>query len=149
MENKDNFLESCLFFNTNSLSRNLLKLAEKEFKPLFLSPAHASLLLLVYNTPYISPKQLSHNLCLSPSTITRFIDALEKKNLVLRKTKGKTASIVPSKKGLALKKPVAQAYKRLYQSYTKILGNEKSKNLSYMIFKANKSLSQSSDNNNE
>lgn len=77
---RHNFLETCLFFNTNAFSRQLLKLAEVEFKPLKLSPAHASLLLLVFDAPGIGPKELSRLLCLTPSTITRFIDSLAKKN---------------------------------------------------------------------
>jgi DNA-binding MarR family transcriptional regulator len=100
MANTENFLESCLFFNTNALSRYLLKLAEKEFKDLNLSPAHASLMLLVYDTPGISPKQLSVSLHLTPSTITRFVDVLEKKGLVKLETKGKAAFISTSQKVL-------------------------------------------------
>jgi len=147
MEPDKNFLESCLFFNTNALSRYLLKLAEKEFKHLNLSPAHASLLLLVYDTPGISPKQLSYYLHLTPSTITRFIDALEKKRLVNRKTKGKSAFISPSEKGLELKRPVAIAYKKLYLKYTKILGYNAANQLSFSIFKANDTLSNFFDQN--
>ncbi|MCG8565604.1 MAG: MarR family transcriptional regulator, partial [Desulfobacterales bacterium] len=78
----DNFLSSCLFFNTNAFSRQLLKLAENAFRPLKLSPAHASLLLQVYEMPGISPKDLSQKLHLTPSTITRFIDALVKRKLL-------------------------------------------------------------------
>ena len=140
METKNNFLESCLFFNTNALSRYLLKLAEKEFKHLGLSPAHASLLLLVYDRPGISPKQLSLLLHLTPSTITRFVDVLEKKGLVRRTTKGKSAFISPSKKGLALKKSVAVAYKKLYMKYTEILGLNTAKRLSFSILKANQKI---------
>ncbi len=140
MKNKENFLDSCLFFNTNALARYLLKLAEKEFKHLNLSPAHASFLLLVYHMPGISPKQLSMHLHLTPSTITRFIDALEKKDLVNRKTKGKTASILPSKKGLKLKSPIAKAYKKLHFKYIEILGSDMSNKLSFAIFTANKIL---------
>lgn len=140
METNDNFLESCLFFNTNALSRYLLKLAEKKFKHLQISPAHASLLLLVYDTPGISPKQLSQHLHLTPSTITRFVDVLEKKGFVLRKTKGKSAFISPSKKGLEIKSAVAVAYKNLYLQYSKILGTETARQLSFHIFKANKKL---------
>lgn len=147
MENKENFLESCLFFNTNALSRYLLKLAEKEFKYLKLSPAHASLLLLVYDTPGISPKQLSSLLHLTPSTITRFVDALEKKGLVKRNTKGKAAFISPSEKGLELKKSIALAYKKLYLKYTKILDSNTANQLSFAILKANKKLADFLDNN--
>ena len=142
MENNEKFLESCLFFNTNALSRYLLKLAEKEFAPLNLSPAHASLLLMVYDTPGISPKDLSFRLNLTPSTITRFVDALEKKGLVSRKTKGKAAFISPTAKGLELKSPVALAYKNLYLKYTEILGPDSANKLSFTILTANKKLSQ-------
>jgi len=147
MEPDENFLESCLFFNTNTLSRYLLKLAEKEFKYLNISPAHASLLLLVYDSPGISPKQLSHGLHLTPSTITRFIDSLEKKDLVIRKTKGKTASVFPSIKGLEYKKLIAVAYKKLYLKYTKILGPKTANQLSFSIFQANQELDIYLDNN--
>jgi len=142
MENTENFLEICLFFNTNALSRYLLKLAEKEFAPLNLSPAHASLLLMVYDTPGISPKDLSYRLNLTPSTITRFVDALEKKELVSRRSKGKAAFISPTSKGLKLKSPVAIAYKNLYLRYTQILGPDSANTLSFTILAANKKLSQ-------
>ncbi len=143
----DNFLESCLFFNTNVLSRYLLKLAEKEFKYLNISPAHASLLLLVYDSPGISPKQLSKNLHLTPSTITRFIDSLEKKEYVIRRTKGKSAFISPGKKAVEYKKLIAAAYKKFYLKYTKILGSDTASQLSFSIFKANKKLADYLDNN--
>ena len=47
----DNFLNACLFFNCNILSRNLQKLAETEFRALPVSWAHATLLLQVYDAP--------------------------------------------------------------------------------------------------
>ncbi len=141
----DNFLESCLFFNTNALSRHLLKLAQKQFDPLNLSPAHASLMLLVFDNPGISPKNLSHALHLTPSTITRFIDALVKKKLVIRKTKGKLAFIYPSTKGLELKAAIADAYKKLYESYTNILGKKNAHQLSYTLLKTVQTLEHSSD----
>ncbi|NOX34298.1 MAG: MarR family transcriptional regulator [Deltaproteobacteria bacterium] len=147
MKNKENFLESCLFFNTNALSRYLLKLAQKEFKHLKLSPAHASLLLLLYDTPGISPKELGRYLHLTPSTITRFVDALEKKGMVKRKTQGKSTFVSPSRKGLELKKSVAVAYKKLYLKYTKILGSDTANQLSFAILKANGKLSEFLSNN--
>ncbi|MCP4763957.1 MAG: MarR family transcriptional regulator [archaeon] len=147
MQSNDNFLESCFFFNTNVLSRYLLKLAEKEFKYLNISPAHASLLLLVFDSPGISPKQLSKSLHLTPSTITRFIDSLEKKEFVIRKTQGKSAFISPGKKGIEYKKEIAVAYKKLYLKYTKILGSDTANQLSFSILTANKKISDYLDNN--
>ena len=143
----DNFLESCLFFNTNVLSRYLLKLAEKEFNYLNISPAHASLLLLVFDSPGISPKQLSKRLHLTPSTITRFIDSLEKKEFVIRRTKGKSAFISPGKKGVKYKKSIAVAYKNLYLKYTEVLGSDTANQLSFSILTTNKKLADYLDNN--
>ena len=134
---KENFLDTCLFFNTNAFSRHLLKLAEAEFKPLKISPAHASLLLLVFETPGISPKDLSRLLQLNPSTITRFIDALAKKKLVRRKNKGKVAFIYPTPKGESIQAMVACAYKSLYMKYAEILGPETAIMLSHQISRAN------------
>lgn len=138
----ENMLEGCLFFNVSALSRTMLRLAEREFKHLHLSPAHASVLLIVYDTPGISPKQLSRLLYLTPSTITRFIDALEQKKLVHRKSQGKYAIITPSKKGLGLKPAIAMAYKQLFQKYTQILGPHTAGRLSLSLMHANQKLSQ-------
>ena len=132
-----NFLSTCLFFNTNSFSRHLLKLAEIEFKPLDISPAHASLLLLVFETPGISPKDLSRLLQLNPSTITRFIDSLVKKNLVFRENRGKAAYISPTPKSLGMRTDIAQSYKKLYLNYSRILGPDTAIILSHKIAKAN------------
>ncbi len=134
---QDNFLDTCLFFNTNAFSRHLLKLAEAEFKHLKISPAHASLLLLVFETPGISPKDLSRLLQLNPSTITRFIDALAKKKLVRRKSKGKVAFIYPTPRADSIKASVANAYKSLYLKYSQILGPDIAIMLSHKISKAN------------
>jgi DNA-binding MarR family transcriptional regulator len=141
-----NFLENCLFFNTNAFSRHLLKLAEIEFKPLKISPAHASLMLLVYDTPGISPKDLSHLLQLTPSTITRFIDSLVKNKLVLRRHKGKTVLIFPTQESIDMQASIAQAYKRLYESYTRILGREGAMLLSHGIAKSNEQVIKSLEN---
>ena len=142
MEEREHFLEICLFFSANTLVRSLLKLAEKEFKPLKLSPAHASLLLAVYDSPGITPKELSQILKLSPSTITRFLDALEKRKLLQRKIKGKSAFVSPTNKGLEMKAAVAQAYERFFNTYNEILGNIPAGRLCLDILDANKKLTE-------
>ncbi len=144
---KHNFLENCLFFNTNAFSRQLLKLAEVEFKPLKLSPAHASLLLLIFETPGINPKELSRLLQLTPSTITRFIDSLAKKKLVRRKSKGKAAFIFPTQKSLDMQASIALAYKNLYIAYSRILGTKTAMGLSHLIAKANEKIMENREDN--
>ena len=133
-------------FSTNAFSRQLLKLAEVEFKPLKLSPAHASMLLMIFDTPGINPKELSRLLQLTPSTISRFIDSLVKKKLVRRQTKGKSAYIFPTQKGMEMQTSVASAYKNLYLTYSKILGPKIAMDLSSRITTANELLIQTLKN---
>ena len=134
---EENFLDACLFFNCNTFSRQLVKLAENEFKDLNLSPAHATVLLLVFDTPGITPKALSDHLQLNPSTITRFIDALVKKDFVEKHSRGKSISIHPSPEGLATRGRVAQAYKNLVFKYSEILGRDVAAMLSVEMRSAN------------
>ena len=101
-----------------------------------LSPAHASLLLQVYEAPGISPKELSQKLHLTPSTITRFIDALVKKKLLRRQSRGKTIEIHPTNRSLGLKGEVAGAYKDLVLSYSEVLGMTGAHELSEQIARA-------------
>jgi DNA-binding MarR family transcriptional regulator len=134
------FLESCLFFNVNVFSRQLLKLAEAEFTALNLSPAHASLLLILYDNPGISPKKLGELLQLTPSTITRFINALAGKKLVRRKNLGKNIAIFPTSKGLEAKPAIAEAYKAFYLAYLRILGSGNAHALAVQINRASQRL---------
>jgi DNA-binding MarR family transcriptional regulator len=137
MTESRHFLEDCLFFSVNAFSRQLLKMAEAGFAPLNLSPAHASFLLILYENPGINPKKLGTLLQLTPSTITRFIDALAQKKMVRRKKQGKTIAIFPTDKGLELKPAIAQAYKAFYLDYTRILGSATAHGLARQINRAN------------
>jgi len=134
---ENHFLDACLFFNCNTFSRQLVKLAENEFRNLDLSPAHATLLLFVFDAPGVTAKALSEHLQLNPSTITRFIDALIKKDLITKINKGKSISIHPAPKGFALRRQVAQAYKNLVSRYSEILGQNTAATLSLDMHAAN------------
>jgi len=136
----ENFLEGCLFFNANALSRSLLKIAESEFKALKISPAHASFLLVVYDNPGISPKQISSQLNLTPSTISRFLESLVKKRLLTRTSKGKSAFIFPTNKGLELQPDIALAYKNLCLKYVSVLGKSTAEKLACDLLDANQLL---------
>ncbi len=132
----DSFFSGCLFYHVNALSRQMLKLADTEFKPFKLSPAHASLLLVILDQPGISPTELSRQMQLSPSTITRFMDALTRKKLLRRKNRGKTIQVFPTEKCRQLKPDLAKAYLNLYRNYTKILGQQTAATLSRDIEQA-------------
>ncbi|TCZ74817.1 MarR family transcriptional regulator [Flaviaesturariibacter aridisoli] len=86
----------CLYFMSGALARKVEKLAQESWKPLGLSPSHAYLLLAVLEEPGIQPGALAGQLQLQPSTITRLMQKLEEKKLLVRTTEGKVANVYPT-----------------------------------------------------
>ncbi|MBB6672068.1 MarR family winged helix-turn-helix transcriptional regulator [Cohnella nanjingensis] len=120
----DSFLSSCMFFTANRLGRAITKIAEEEFAPTGLTPMYGYLIRLVNSAPGITQKELSEKLSIAPSTLTRFIDKLETKQLVERKVHGKTVLVYPMPKGQALEGEIRNASKRLKARYEAVLGEE-------------------------
>lgn len=57
---------------------------------------------MVLDEPGAQPGLLAAHLQLQPSTITRLIEKLEEKKLVIRTTEGKTTNVYPTPKGKEL-----------------------------------------------
>ena len=99
--------ERCLYFNLNTLTREVNRLWEAAFQKVGLSPSHAYLMRAVFNAPGITQKNLADELKLSSSTITRFIDSLAARGLLERRQTGEDAresAIYPGKESKKLKK---------------------------------------------
>lgn len=136
----DGFLHDCLFFTANRLSRAITKMAEEEFAPTGLSPMYGYLIRLVNGAPGISQKELSEKLSITPSTLTRFIDKLEVKQLAERKVHGKTVLVYPTAKGQELEPSIRLASKNLHRRYEAILGSEASEQLKQALESASEQL---------
>jgi len=126
----------CLYFTLSSLARSITRLAEEEFGILGISPSHAFLLMYVYEHPGIMQKNLSEQLNLDPSTVTRFLDLLAYKGWIERKAEGKTALIFLTPDGEALLPPLEKAWDRLVNRYSQILGQEESAMLTLLVAEA-------------
>lgn len=135
MSDIDQLLSSCLYFNSNKLARIIGKMADEEFRITGLSPTYAFLISIVNETEGTSQKYIGEKLCITPSTITRFIDKLENKGLVIRKTDGKNALIYLTQKGKMLQIDINKAWHNLHHRYSEILGEEKEKELVHNICK--------------
>lgn len=122
--NDEAFLHNCLYFTANRLSRAITRMADEAFATTGLTPAYGYLIRLVIGTPGITQKELSEKLYITPSTLTRFIDKLEGKQLVQRKGQGKTVLVYPTDKGKELEQSLRQASQRLKEMYDAILGKE-------------------------
>lgn len=132
----EKYLKNCLYFTASKLSRIISKMAEEEFAATGLSPAYAFLLIIVNDRPGITQQELGNALHLTPSTVTRFIDKLELKDLVTRTMEGKNSLIHLTEEGIAIQGKIEQAQNNLYKRYSDILGKEKGDNLTKLIFEA-------------
>ena len=119
----------CLYFTANALARKVEKLAIESWKKLHLSPSHGYLLKLVIEEPGMQPGELSDQLQLTPSTITRLIEKLEEKKLVVRTTDGRVTNVYPTPAGKNLLPEIKECIKDFYESYATVLGKEESSKL--------------------
>ncbi len=128
--------EKCLFFNLNTFTREINKRWEEEFAKLGLSASHGYFLRLVLAAPNSTQKDLAERLNLAPSTLTRFVDALEKKGLLKREASAEDAraiTIAPTKKAVALETELDATIDRLTNYLTEIIGPRNSSDLVKII----------------
>jgi DNA-binding MarR family transcriptional regulator len=129
-------VESCLYFQSNNLARNLSKMADDAFRSVGLSPSHAFLLMKVNDEPGIQPSQLSDILGLTPSTITRLIEKMEYQGYLERESEGRATHVKPTNKCIAKDSDLRIAWQKLQKRYTKILGDRYTEVLTEMTTKA-------------
>ncbi len=134
-------LHNCLYFTANSLARVITRMAEEEFKKTGLSPSHAFLMMLATNNPGVGQKELSEQLHLAPSTVTRFVDALVYKGLLKRQSQGKITRVYATQEGQKLRGSIEEAWKGLHQRYADILGLAEGDALNELIDQAGEKLS--------
>jgi len=119
--------DRCLFFNLNALARVVNKQWTKAFVEFDVSPAHGYLLRMVLSNPGITQKQLTHELKLEKSTITRFVDVLQKKDLIIRSAlgeDGREINIFSTVKSQKMLQSLEDKGNELYQKMIDIFGQE-------------------------
>lgn len=114
-------LDNCLFFSTTKLARALGKLADEAFSKTGLSPSHAVLLYTVNLKGGIQQKEIGKMLHLTPSTITRLIDKLERKKYVKKQPEGKNIYLRTTAEGLAQQEQIITSWSQLHDQYRNIL----------------------------
>jgi MarR family transcriptional regulator, organic hydroperoxide resistance regulator len=119
----------CLYFSSNAFARKIEKLAQESWKAVGLSPSHGYLLMAVVEEPGMQPGMLAHHLQLQPSTITRLIEKLEGKKLVVRTTEGKITNVYPTPKAKDMYGKMQDCVDRFYTAYSGILGKEDAKKM--------------------
>ena len=116
-------------FASNALARKIERLAQESWKQVDLSPSHAYLLLIVLDEPGVQPSILADELQLQPSTITRLIEKLEEKKLLVRTTVGKITNVYPTPKAKDLWPKMKEITIEFTESSLKVIGEKDSLNL--------------------
>lgn len=118
--------ERCLYFNINALTRAVNRIWDDAFAEFDMSPSHAYLLRLVLASPGLTPKQISQELKLEKSTITRFLDSLTQKGLILRKPglsgDAREQGIYPTSKSIKITDHLEKKGNQLYQEMINSIG---------------------------
>lgn len=115
------YLNDSLFFSVTKLSRNIQRIADDIFKETGLPPSYGLLLLLLDEWKELSPTKISESLDIKPSTTTRFLDKLQKLNLVVRRNDGKYSFISLSPLGLSKLPMIKGAFETLEYKLQKIV----------------------------
>jgi len=126
MKSCDSRFNKCLYFSTNALARKVEKLAVENWKKVDLSPSHAYLLMMVLENPGLQPGCIADEMQLTPSTITRLIEKLEEKKLVIRTTEGKLTNVYATPKGKELLPKMKVCMGEFTKTYMDILGADES-----------------------
>jgi DNA-binding MarR family transcriptional regulator len=117
--------ERCLYFNVNALARRVNTIWDEAFSEFDLSPAHAYLLRLLLESPGLTQTQITRELKLEKSTVTRFVTVLEAKLLLSRDRQGREVLVYPTAKAYRLQKRLNAKGDALYQKMVGALGKSK------------------------
>ncbi len=108
----------------NSFSRDVTRLFDRYFKEFKLTTPFVELLIHLHQEGKLPQKELSERMNLAPSTITRFINKLQKRGLVEKKMNGRMAYITLADHGKHLVPTLIQAYKKAEETLQNKLGEK-------------------------
>lgn len=115
---------NCLYFTANALARKVEKIAIDSWKKVGLSPSHAYLLMLTVEEPGMHAGQLADHLQLTPSTVTRLLQKLEEKKLVIRVNEGKQTNVYPTQKAKDMKPLMKECIEDATERFAKVFGKD-------------------------
>ena len=140
MSDSETAYSKCLYYSANALARSLTRIAEEEFSVTGIAPSYAFLIMAVNSEPGIQPSKISRQLQLSPSTITRLIEKMERRGLVIRKLDGKFTKVFPTEKAQSLDLKIRKAWNNLFKKYSTVLGENEGRDLTDKIYNASQKL---------
>lgn len=140
MPDQKNIFCNCLYYSANALARTITRMAEESFAPSGLAPSYVFIIMAVNNQPGISIGELAEVMQLSYSTITRLVEKLEHKQLVVRSTEGRNTFVTPTPQAIELNPKILECWNGLYNKFLTMLGKKEADKLAATISKANSKL---------
>lgn len=108
----------------NKLSRQISKHFDSYFIEFNLATSYVELLMIVQENETVSQKEIAETLDLAPSTITRFINKLDKKGFIEKKRSGKTMMVSLSRGKAEAVRELRNIYNSAESDLQKILGEK-------------------------
>jgi DNA-binding MarR family transcriptional regulator len=113
-----------LYFSSGALARQIEKVAKEAWKPSGLHPSQAYLLQLIADSKLPYPTMFAKGMELSPSTITRMLENLEKKDLITRDAYATLSVVTVTDKGWQLWPVLLECQKAFIDRCKKLLGEQ-------------------------
>lgn len=109
---------------TNSFSREISQHFDSYFEEYNLATSYIELILLVQEEGKVTQKELADRMNLAPSTITRFVQKLEKTGFVEKSKDGRIATIKLTISAESVAENMRQSYEQAVQDLKEKLGEK-------------------------
>lgn len=114
----------CLYFSINKLQRVINKIADKKFKKIGLSTSYAMLVLKIKEKNKLTHLQISDELKLDASTITRHVEKLENMDILKKTRLGREIFVELTQDSKEIVEKIENVQLDLQNHYKEILGDE-------------------------
>lgn len=108
----------------NSFSRTLTAYFDDQLGEFGLATSYAELMILMKENEQMSQKEIADFLSLAPSTVTRFVEKLQKKGFVSKTRDGRQVSIQLTKKGVDVADEMETAYEEAVENLRTLVGDK-------------------------
>ena len=125
-----------LYFSAGALAREVEKLATACWKPVGLSPSQGQIIIFLLDVSMTGPAIIARTLLLSRSTVTRLLDGLERKELILRFAYDGVTTVTLSQKAMALEEEFLKCDREMSRRWTGLLGDDHATGLMKQMNKA-------------
>ncbi|MEM6831937.1 MAG: MarR family transcriptional regulator [Bacteroidota bacterium] len=118
----------------------MTKISDEEFAAVGLSSSYAFLLMTVNEKPGVQPTEISQQMQLTPSTVTRLIGKMEYRGYLKRESQGRSTEVYSTENGQALQPQLKKIWRGLYDRYSDILGKDVADKLTADIYASSQKL---------